>query len=693
LRHDFCFQRPETNGVLFHLLHNLNLGAEMKTKPIQPKLSMVLLALAVVLGGHSLLPAQQDAASPLDITVKLSRIQQTLDLIDDLAGTDPNQPMQSPSAQLKGMLHGTDWIDPSRAIVIGLEVIGGQPKASLLMPFREANEDFRTAFNALPGLDYYLLSLPPGPSGDIPEATKEALIAASRSESKDALSMELAISRLLSAADQQIQAGLGKLDHLGPPEGTQKLGPSPQDIKQALLNMLQTAGQLEVLTVGLDLDKERLAASFEAKAAPETRLAGLFTDRDKTALLHSFKPEHQINFRYRSFDMAAVMDLINDCFGEFYKKMGIDFSDIAAICESFTGEMAGGMSFGKERIAMEIISVLKDTEAASAPDFLEKVYVPWMTKYSQDIARMLEEQTGTKMESFFARTPDSTVAGYKVIGMKTRFPYLSGQQPPSAEKAWSFMEYEMRMTTVGNLLLLADNDAAIARLIHVAKTVKEGPATGPLMTMDVDMGGYLGYIAQMIPGGPRPLPKMGRMLFEFDAKDGRANGTCTIRKEDVKTMVAQLKNMGQLASAAQEAQAPPESVEAKAKGEEKPPEPPKEDPSMKWFGKGALCATYGNDKAAIEYFKKAIELDPKNSEAYFQQGISLGELGRYQEAISSINKAVEMGPRKGLYLYGRGRVYLLSGDSTRATEDFKEAAALGNRDAREYVDSTLQARR
>ena len=43
-----------------------------------------------------------------------------------------------------------------------------------------------------------------------------------------------------------------------------------------------------------------------------------------------------------------------------------------------------------------------------------------------------------------------------------------------------------------------------------------------------------------------------------------------------------------------------------------------------WFDKGALCATYGNDAAAIKYFQQVIKLDPKRSGAYFAQGISYG---------------------------------------------------------------------
>jgi tetratricopeptide (TPR) repeat protein len=111
--------------------------------------------------------------------------------------------------------------------------------------------------------------------------------------------------------------------------------------------------------------------------------------------------------------------------------------------------------------------------------------------------------------------------------------------------------------------------------------------------------------------------------------------------------------------------------------------------SRDWFEKGALCATYGNEKGAVRYFKKVIESDRKRAQAHFNVGISQGEMGEYQRAISSINKAVEANPEKGLYYYGRGRVYLLYGDKNKAVDDFKRAAQLGSGDARDYLQDTV----
>ena len=104
-----------------------------------------------------------------------------------------------------------------------------------------------------------------------------------------------------------------------------------------------------------------------------------------------------------------------------------------------------------------------------------------------------------------------------------------------------------------------------------------------------------------------------------------------------------------------------------------------------WFDKGALCATYGNDRAAVSYFQKAISLNPNLSGAYFEQGISYGQLGDFDKALTLVNRALEMEPKNGLYLYGRGRVHLLAGKQDQAMEDFKNAAALDDEDAQNYL--------
>ena len=110
------------------------------------------------------------------------------------------------------------------------------------------------------------------------------------------------------------------------------------------------------------------------------------------------------------------------------------------------------------------------------------------------------------------------------------------------------------------------------------------------------------------------------------------------------------------------------------------------DPNY-WFQKGALCATYGNNQAAVNYFGKVIALDSSHSGAYFSQGVSYGQLGNYARAVEAINRAIEMKPQNGLYYYGRGRVYLLAGEKEKALADFRKAADFGDEDAQIYLKS------
>ena len=126
-------------------------------------------------------------------------------------------------------------------------------------------------------------------------------------------------------------------------------------------------------------------------------------------------------------------------------------------------------------------------------------------------------------------------------------------------------------------------------------------------------------------------------------------------------------------------------VTAESRPAKKTAKPGKKDADF-WFNKGALLSTYGNNKAAVQYFQKAIALDPNFSRAYFSQGVSYGQLSQYPKAIAQINMALKMEPQNGMYYYGRGRVYLLWGDRAKAIDDFKKAAELGDEDALNYLD-------
>lgn len=112
--------------------------------------------------------------------------------------------------------------------------------------------------------------------------------------------------------------------------------------------------------------------------------------------------------------------------------------------------------------------------------------------------------------------------------------------------------------------------------------------------------------------------------------------------------------------------------------------PAKENPDY-WYERGALASTYGADRHAVRYFEKVVALDPNRSDAWFQMGVSYGEIRWFDKALEAIDRAIGLRPGFGLYYYGRGRIYLMVGAENEAMNDFAQAAALNNEEARRYL--------
>src|SRR6056297_16052 len=61
----------------------------------------------------------QDPPDAADAVVKITRVDQILETLDQTARSTNGEGQQSPAKLVRSMLMGTDWIDPERAIVIG----------------------------------------------------------------------------------------------------------------------------------------------------------------------------------------------------------------------------------------------------------------------------------------------------------------------------------------------------------------------------------------------------------------------------------------------------------------------------------------------------------------------------------------------------------------------------------------------
>lgn len=55
------------------------------------------------------------------------------------------------------------------------------------------------------------------------------------------------------------------------------------------------------------------------------------------------------------------------------------------------------------------------------------------------------------------------------------------------------------------------------------------------------------------------------------------------------------------------------------------------------------------DEKAIQYYDRAIQLDPKDIDAYFYKGIVLHGLKRYEEAVVAYDKVIQLDPNYPVY--------------------------------------------
>ena len=81
---------------------------------------------------------------------------------------------------------------------------------------------------------------------------------------------------------------------------------------------------------------------------------------------------------------------------------------------------------------------------------------------------------------------------------------------------------------------------------------------------------------------------------------------------------------------------------------------------------------------AIKDYTKAIELDPRDTHAYYNRGNTYYKKGQYDQAIKEYTKAIELNPKLAEAYDDRGFAYFDKlGDKNRGCTDWKQACDLG----------------
>lgn len=98
-----------------------------------------------------------------------------------------------------------------------------------------------------------------------------------------------------------------------------------------------------------------------------------------------------------------------------------------------------------------------------------------------------------------------------------------------------------------------------------------------------------------------------------------------------------------------------------------------------YIERGIAFRMNGNQKEAINYFTKAIEIDPDSAEAYHNRGLSYAgsKMNRPDLAMADFSKAIEKNPHDGDNYFMRASLYFDQREYDKAWEDINKVKALG----------------
>ncbi len=95
-----------------------------------------------------------------------------------------------------------------------------------------------------------------------------------------------------------------------------------------------------------------------------------------------------------------------------------------------------------------------------------------------------------------------------------------------------------------------------------------------------------------------------------------------------------------------------------------------------WYNKGAALADLGRNEEAIAAYDKAIEIDPQLAAAWYTKGVALTYLGRNEEAIAAYDKTIEIKPQYGDAWNNKGVALADLGKNEEAIAAYDKAIAI-----------------
>ena len=165
-------------------------------KQLKKPFVIILPVLFFLIAFFPLVFAAEEPSHSLDLVIKISNLEEKLQLINSLTGEGTSTD-NSPAVFINKVLQGTDWIDTDRLIVLGGLMNQDQFEGAALIPFKKPNPDVQASMKAAAGPDYYILGFPTGGTQTtVSKAIESGLIESSKTGTKEFFSIEVSVSQL-----------------------------------------------------------------------------------------------------------------------------------------------------------------------------------------------------------------------------------------------------------------------------------------------------------------------------------------------------------------------------------------------------------------------------------------------------------------------------------------------------------------
>jgi hypothetical protein len=485
------------------------------------------------------------ADQSLTTLIKIRNVEKLLGDLEKLTPATPGSSTNQQLAMARMMLMGSNWIDPERSVVAGMFSEGLKTNVVALIPFHTPNIMIEKALNAVARKSYYLTVIPPQPAFNIDPAVEESLAKASMTASSGNLTLEISAGKLAVMAESQMAAvimGMAAAQQNPIQAGQPQL--SPQDMQAVMNDMFNLLKQAETLRLGIDFSGNIFTLYMDVDALPNTLLAHILDDPGGATGLMNYPVDMPIQFRSRAHNTSEIMNLFGSGFESIYRLIGIDINSMKEINQALTGEQSGGLQLSANGLALEEISVLQP--GINGEDFLRNKYLPFLERANQQLSNPATQPNGNLPAQIYERTGDSVVAGINVVGVRAKANTMKLPDDKIA-RLLDKQIFEMRLAAVGNLLLIAPDDAKMEALFNKSRNLAPAPTHSPMFQVDIKLGDVVKALAPAIQTGGTPsvaLPDgLGNITMQAEMKNGHLTSQTSFNIDEMKRLAANLKTL------------------------------------------------------------------------------------------------------------------------------------------------------